>query len=136
MTYKMFKDESEKRFIKIWEKGELCSCCSHSETDSHNYIDLSLNGYAVNCFIDKTSLNSIGSVVYSSSSIPFNFPIGTYNSQFVSLVEAPEVCSFVKEVKEGQDYNKQLISPETLSKLEQVQADDNPVMIFYRMKSF
>jgi len=135
MTYKMFKDDTVDRLIELRKKQKLCSCYSQLETDSHTFIDLGLGTAVIRCFTDKNSLNCIGSVS-SDYSIPFDFPIGTYNSQFVSLVEAPEVCSFVKKVKEGKDYNKQLISPETLSKLEQVQADDNPVLIFYRMRSF
>jgi len=116
--------------------NEVCSFKGgYYETNTHLFINASVVSDGVPLFIDKSSYSVIGSFARSMG-IPFGFPMGTANSQFVSLVESYEVCSFVKKVKEGKDYNKQLISPETLSKLEQVQTDDNPVLIFYRMKSF
>lgn len=122
--------------IDYFRENEVCRFCNaYFETDDCIFFDCSVSTEGVNLFVDKVSRNVIGSNTRLME-FPFYYPLGIYNAQFVSIVDAGDVCSFVTDVKKGMKYDEKLISLETFSKLEQVQTDDNPVLIFYRMKSF
>ena len=105
------------------------------ETDTHIHIAYwnIFIGYRSIFFIDKKTKNIIGGtgMLYQSKDFPvLSPPIAAKGSYFISRLQPHDIIPRLVQL------NNPMISKEDFVKLKALKEDDNPVLIFYELKSF
>lgn len=144
---KYVMDYSEKRlpqefvYSNTWEKFENVT----QNNDYYYYIGEYLETKTKNLFLlrndyiglrtmvyrDKSSGNMEGGTYanYNLTEIPpISFPIGAFKDYFISIHEPNKL--------DTQLYNSAIISKEDKEKLKKLKDQDNPMLIFFKMKNF
>ena len=134
---KYYLDFSSDRFddaaavdMEQFSKGmsEHYSFFFYHETSSHQYFGLSKVSL-LHVFRDKAN----GAIVVGKGwkgDFPFEMDIrGVYNDYFVSVQEFSDQSNFA-------EYYKNMLSPDDLAKIRSQKEDDNPLLVFFKLKPF
>ena len=102
------------------------------ENSTHQIMALAFASYVYSIFIDKKT-NNIQSGIYCTydddKGVNIIAPAGVYNDWFY------EVCN-ASDFKHNVITSNEFISQEDLAKLESLKEDDNPYLVFYKLKQF
>lgn len=109
---------------------------NYFETDRHVALTLYINNRQTVVYYSKIS----GRIIAASHLLPspllpyLNRPIGLYDNNFIMMLAARELRALAEQLKN--DPASPTFSPDIMTLFKNADLHDNPILVFYRLKSF
>ena len=136
LTPKYLLDYSTCRFdysinnIETWfaEEAKRYEWWYYFETSTHQFFGLTKGGLGCNIFRDKFNGKLLSGVYYDINALFNVTPLATYGDYFVSIKSQTEI--------DGELEKLDLFAAEDLAKIHNQAPEDNPLLIFFKLKPF
>jgi len=130
VDYSIDKFDYTIKDINLWfkEENRHYSWWKYFETSSHQFFGLQKSGMGLNIFRDKSNGKLLAGNYYAINALFNVTPDATYNDYFVSVKHYID--------RDGELEKLNIFTPEDLAKINNQKEDDNPLLIFFKLKPF